>query len=79
MLKSISQDLLAALFKMFEISKALSAFTLLIVCFILFSEMHKLNNIVKNINEFVMLLTSMICLRKREKELSLQYFNFLFK
>ncbi len=45
------------LFKMFEMFNALFAFTLLIVYLTSSFEMHKLNDIVKNINEFVMSLT----------------------
>ncbi len=45
-----------ALFKMFEISDALSAFTLLIICLTSSSEMCKSDDTVKNINEFAMLL-----------------------
>ncbi len=41
---------------MFKMSDALSAFTLLIVYLTSSFEMHELDDIVKNINEFVMLL-----------------------
>jgi len=43
---------------MSETSDALSAFILLIVCLTSSSEMRKLNDTVKNINESAMLLTS---------------------
>ncbi len=41
---------------MFEIFDALSAFTLLMICLTLFSEMCKSDDIIKSINEFAMLL-----------------------
>jgi len=47
-----------ALFKIFKTSDALSAFTLLIICLTSSSEMCKSDDIVKNINELMMLLTS---------------------
>ena len=48
----------SALFKMFKMFNALSAFTLLIVYFTSSSKMCKSNDTVKNINELAMLLTS---------------------
>jgi len=53
---SSARSVCNTLFKMFETFDALSAFILLIVCLTLFSEMCKSNDIVKNINEFAMLL-----------------------
>ena len=53
---SFARSVCNALFKMFETSDALSAFTLLIICLTSSSEMHESDDIVKNINEFAMLL-----------------------
>ncbi len=55
---SSAKSVCNALFKMFEMFNALSAFTLLIIYLTSFSEMCKSNDIVKSINEFAMLLTS---------------------
>jgi len=53
---SSARSVCSILFKMFEMFNALSAFILLIVYLTSFSEMHKLNDTVKNINESAMLL-----------------------
>jgi len=53
---NFAKSVFSILFKMFEISDALFTFTLLIIYLTSFSEMCKLNDIVKNINKFVMLL-----------------------
>jgi len=58
----------SALFKMSETSDALSAFTLLIICLTSFFEMCKSDDIVKNINEFAMLL--MFVWKKERKNFS---------
>ncbi len=47
----------STLFKIFEASDALSAFTHLIICFISSFVMHELNETVRNMNDSVMLLT----------------------
>jgi len=53
---SFAKSVCSTLFKMFEMFDALFAFILLIVCFTSFFEMCKSDDIVKNINEFAMLL-----------------------
>ncbi len=53
---SSARSVYSALFEMFEMFDALFAFTLLIVYFTSSFEMCKSNDIVKNINEFAMLL-----------------------
>ena len=53
---SSARSVCNALFEMFEMSDALSAFTLLIVYLTSSSEMCKSDNIVKSINESAMLL-----------------------
>jgi len=53
---SFARFICSTLFKMSEISNALSAFILLIVYLTSSSEMHKSDDIVKNMNEFIMLL-----------------------
>jgi len=55
---SSARSVCSTLFEMFKMFDALFAFTLLIVCLTSFFEMRKSNDIVKNINEFAMLLTS---------------------
>ncbi len=55
---SSARSVCSALFKMSEMSDALSAFTLLIVCLTLSSEMRKSDDTVRDINESAMSLTS---------------------
>ncbi len=47
----------STLFEIFEASDALSAFTYLIICFTSSFMMHELNETVKDMNDFAMLLT----------------------